>query len=221
MDKLKVEKGTRENLLVLYNSKKVPLEGNILKLLDADGDAEFQKYIDECIERDKDKQKRRLDVTKRVQTQNTELIVLNKENKRVNKQLSKALDEEQKARLAATESEKEALESKEEAIRAKEEAIRAKDYAENAKTAALNDLEILQKKTQFELMGRIVKVSLWVIGSVGVCVTTVYLISMFNGFDTEVIASTWSSMMAMLLSNAFAIVGTIMGIKHATKSKNE
>jgi hypothetical protein len=35
--------------------------------------------------------------------------------------------------------------------------------------------------------------------------------------DTQIIGSTWSNMFSVLLTNAFSIVGTIMGIKYATQ----
>jgi len=39
---------------------------------------------------------------------------------------------------------------------------------------------------------------------------------MITGKDTQIIGSTWSNMFSVLLTNAFSIVGTIMGIKYAT-----
>ena len=56
-------------------------------------DDNFKEYIEEAIKRDKESRRKRLDVTKKVQVQNTDLTKLNKENKRVNRQLTKALEE--------------------------------------------------------------------------------------------------------------------------------
>lgn len=39
----------------------------------------------------------------------------------------------------------------------------------------------------------------------------------FLNKDTQIIGSTWSNMFSVLLTNAFSIVGTIMGIKYATQ----
>jgi hypothetical protein len=39
---------------------------------------------------------------------------------------------------------------------------------------------------------------------------------MTSGTDTQIIGSTWSNMFGILLTNAFSIVGTIMGVKYAT-----
>ena len=226
MKHLKIDKDTRKKLIKLYEDRKISLEGNILKLIDADGDEEFEAYIEESIKRDKDNRRKRLEVTKKVQSQNTELTGLNKENNRVNRQLTKALEEAEQSKNDALRSRDEAEASKEEAIRLREqaeeariEAVRAKDEAENAKKAAEEDLELLQKKKQFELIGKVVKMALFVIVGVGVVTTAMYVVAMYTGQDTSVIGSTWSNIVGILLTNAFSIVGTIMGVKYAT-SKN-
>ena len=51
--------------------------------------------------------------------------------------------------------------------------------AEGAKDAALNDLDLMQKKTQFELIGKIVQVALWIIIGVGVFTTGLFMFSMY------------------------------------------
>lgn len=81
---------------------------------------------------------------------------------------------------------------------------------------ALEDLEVMQKRTQFELISTIVKVALWVIVGVGVLTTVMYAWAMMSKTDTQIIGSTWSNMFGILLTNAFSIVGTIMGVKYAT-----
>lgn len=81
---------------------------------------------------------------------------------------------------------------------------------------ALEDLEVMQKRTQFELISTIVKVALWVIVGVGVLTTIMYGWAIGSGTDTQIIGSTWSNMFGILLTNAFSIVGTIMGVKYAT-----
>ena len=47
--------------------------------------------------------------------------------------------------------------------------------------------------------------------------TGVYLIALFTDKDTQVIASTWANIVGILLTNAFSIVGTIMGVKYASE----
>jgi hypothetical protein len=81
---------------------------------------------------------------------------------------------------------------------------------------ALEDLEVMQKRTQFELISTIVKVALYVIVGVGVLTTVMYAWAIRSGTDTQIIGSTWSNMFGILLTNAFSIVGTIMGVKYAT-----
>jgi methyl-accepting chemotaxis protein len=93
------------------------------------------------------------------------------------------------------------------------------------KDAAVNDLDATIKKSQNELIKTIVKSALFVIMSVGFITTIMYSFAILSNKDTQIIGSTWSNMFSVLLTNAFSIVGTIMGIKYATsedkKSKNE
>ena len=93
------------------------------------------------------------------------------------------------------------------------------------KDAALNDLDATIKKSQNELIKTIVKSALFVIMSVGFITTIMYSFAILSNKDTQIIGSTWSNMFSVLLTNAFSIVGTIMGIKYATqddkKIKNE
>jgi hypothetical protein len=61
-----------------------------------------------------------------------------------------------------------------------------------------------------------VKSALFVIMSVGFITTIMYSFAILSNKDTQIIGSTWSNMFSVLLTNAFSIVGTIMGIKYAT-----
>jgi hypothetical protein len=92
----------------------------------------------------------------------------------------------------------------------------ALDEAKQLRDEAVEDLELIQKRTQFELIGTIVKVALYVIIGVGVLTTLMYAWAITSGTDTQIIGSTWSNMFGILLTNAFSIVGTIMGVKYAT-----
>ena len=96
-----------------------------------------------------------------------------------------------------------------------------KDAIEVEKNTALNDLDVLMKKSQSELIKTIVMVALIVIIGVGVVTTMLYWMAMVTGKDTQIIGSTWSNMFSVLLTNAFSIVGTIMGIKYATQDDNK
>ena len=95
----------------------------------------------------------------------------------------------------------------------------ARIEAETSKEVALNDLDLLQKKTQTELIGKIVRVALIVILSVGVITTGLYVTAMLTDKDTQIVGSTWSNMFGILLTNAFSIIGTIMGVKYASENK--
>jgi len=200
---MKINKDTRDNLLKLAKEKKIFLEGNLIKIIEIDeDDVQLTKYINDCKERDTTSRKKRLQVTKQVQKQNKELESAAKENDRVNKQLSKALDETEQAMQDAKDAE--------------QQAIMAKAQAEKAAETALGDLDLMQKKSQFELIGTIVRVALFVIIGVGVLTTIMYGIAIVNDKETQIIGSTWSNMFGILLTNAFSIVGTIMGVKYAS-----
>ena len=196
---MKVDKSIRDWLLDVQKAKRITLEGNILKVLEADEDDEaFLKYIKDALEKDKESRRLRLDITKQVQEQNKNLLISQEENERMNEELKVALNiaEEEKIKAEA----------------AKAEAVIAKD-------AALNDLDIAQKRSQFELIGTIVRVALYVIIGVGFTTTAMYVVALLTKSDTQIIGSTWSNMFGILLTNAFSIVGTIMGVKYASEKK--
>ena len=97
-----------------------------------------------------------------------------------------------------------------------ENSNKLKEAIEIEKDAALNDLDASIKKSQNELIKVILKSTLFVIMSVGFITTFMYSFAILSNKDTQVIGSTWSNMFSVLLTNAFSIVGTIMGIKYAT-----
>lgn len=193
MSKIKVDKQTRDLLLQLQKNKRVVLEGNIIKVLEAEaGDTEFEEYLKAVLEKDQDTRRKRLEITKQIQLQNQELTQKQEEISRINSELEQSLAKTQEAMEAA----------------------------EKAKEAALSDLDLLQKRTQTQLIGTIVKVALIVIISVGIITTGMYGIALFTGMDTQIIGSTWSNMLGILLTNAFSIVGTIMGVKYASEKQD-
>ena len=225
---IKIDKATKEALLDLYKSKKIALEGNILKVIDSDGDVEFDTYVKDSIEKDKENRRKRLDITKQIQNKNKELLEGEVEKERVNLELVAALEEAEESKKEAISAKEQAELAKEEAETAREEAEEARSEAEKSKIEAINaknlaegDLELMQKRTQFELIGTIVKVALWVILGVGVITTAVFMIALFAGKDTAVIGSTWSNIIGILLTNSFSIIGTIMGVKYASSDKKE
>jgi len=91
---------------------------------------------------------------------------------------------------------------------------------EKSRDKAIEDLDYLQKKNQFELINIIVRVALMIIIGVGITTTGLYLVAILTGKETDVIGSTWSNMFGMLLTSSFSIVGTIMGVKYASKNND-
>lgn len=222
---IKLDKNSENNLIKLFDSKNIGIEGNIIKLFETDND-EFKSYLTKCSEKDKDSRRKRLEITKKIQTQNNELSNLNVENQKMMEDLQLTLKEaeEQKTQIEKqngelmdwrVENEKIQQELQKEMIKSEQ----ARIQSEMAKTNALNDLDILQKKNQTELISNIVKVALYIIIGVGIVTTGVYVFTLIMGKDTQVISATWSNIFGILLTNAFSIVGTIMGIKYATENK--
>jgi hypothetical protein len=187
---IEITEHTRNVLLEVAKKKKIYVEGNFLKLLKAPkGDKEFEEYLTVCKDKDSTARKKRLSVTKQVQSQNKELEKAAEENEQLLSDLQVALDE-------AKQAEKEAQKLRDEAV---------------------EDLDMLQKRTQFELIGLIVKVALIIIIGVGVTTTLLYSIAMLAGEDTTLLGNAWSNMFGILLTNSFSIIGTIMGVKYATE----
>ena len=182
-------KDTVKDALLKAKSKKVYIEGNFVKLLSDTTDDDVRLYLDECKRKDQTNRKKRLAVTKQIQKQNKEL----EEAAVINKAL--LID----------------LENKMEELEA------SKKEAEGLRDEALNDLEVMQKKTQFELISIIVKLALAVIVGVGVTTSVLYMFVLYQGYDSKIIESTWSNLFGILLTNSFSIVGTIMGVKYATE----
>jgi hypothetical protein len=222
---IKLDKNSEDNLIKLFESKNVGLEGNVIKLIESDNDL-FKDYLKKCTDKDKDSRRKRLEITKKIQLQNNELSDLNEQNQKMMEDLQSTLKEaeEQKVKIETQngelidwreENEKIQQELQKEMIKSETARIRA----EEAKTNAINDLDILQKKNQTELISTIVRVALYIIVGVGIVTTGVYVFTLVMGKDTQVISAAWSNIFGILLTNAFSIVGTIMGIKYATENK--
>lgn len=177
---------TKEDLIRIYNEKGLGLEGNILKILDTSDDQKFQEYVEDCKKKDTENRKKRLEITKQIQSKNSELEKLNEENKNIMNQLQISLKE-----------------------------------VEGAKDKAMNDLDVLQKRKQTELIGSVVNIALGVIISIGLITTLMYIFALTIDKDTQIIGSTWSNMLGILLTNAFSIIATIMGVKYSGKNEKE
>ena len=175
-------KDTVEEALRKAKAKKVYLEGNFVKILSKTLPADVKEYVEECKLKDKQARRKRLDVTKQVQSQNKELAE------------------------AATIKEALVIELQKE-----------KTEAEKLRDEAVEDLDTLQKRTQFELIGLIVRVALIVIVGVGITTTILYTTAIMMDKDTTLLGNAWSNLFGILLTNSFSIIGTIMGVKYATK----
>jgi len=194
---IEVTEHTRNVLLEVAKKRKIYVEGSFLKILKAPkGDKEFEEYLKFCKEKDISTRKKRLEVTKQVQQQNKELVTKQEETDALMLELQEALEAAKNAEW---------------------EAEKLREEAEKGKEQALEDLELIQKRSQFELIGMIVKIALFVICGVGIITTLMYAIALTSGHDTQIIGSTWSNMFGILLTNAFSIVGTIMGVKYASE----
>ena len=216
---MKVGKVTKEELLNVYKTKNICLEGNILKLIDPEDDIGFTEYLKICADRDKENRRKRLEITKRIQTQNTELTNAQEQNEKLMYDLQSSLADMEISKEQIECQNKELLEWKEENEKMDVELREVLKIAENAKNAAESDLDLMQKKTQFELINSIVKVALYIILGVGIVTTGLYVFAMTMGFDTTILSSAWSNMFGILLTNSFSIVGTIMGVKYASEKK--
>jgi len=223
-----LDKNTKKQLMDLFQSKNIGLEGNIVKLIDSDGDEEFAAYLKQCTEKDVAARRKRLEMTKQVQTQNAELTKLNDANQKMMEELQGTLKNVEESKLTFEVQNKELNEWKLENSRLTEElqtemvkSEQARVAAENAKNEAENNLDLIQKKTQFELINNIFMVALYVIIGVGTITTGIYVYSMTIGMDTDIIGSTWSNMFGILLTNSFSIVGTILGVKYGTSPSKE
>lgn len=220
-----LNKNSEKDLINLFDSKNVGLEGNIIRLIETDND-DFKEYLIKCVTKDKDSRRKRLGITKKVQTQNNELLNLNVENLKIMSDLQTSLKETEDQKLKIESQNNELIEWRKENEKIQEKlqkeminSERARIIAEESKINAENDLDLLQKRNQTELISTIVKVALYIIIGVGIITTGVYIFTLIMGKDTQVISVTWSNIFGILLTNAFSIVGTIMGIKYATENK--
>lgn len=183
--KLNLNEEARAALIDIGGSRGIFIEGNILKLLEPSDDS-FKEYIDTAIQKDDERRKKRLEITKQVQDKNKELQQKADENDSLMLELKEALK-----------------------------------IAEDAKEAALSDLDVIQKKSQFQLIGSIVSYALWVIVGTGIITTFMYAMAIYWGStETTLIGNTWSNLFGILLTNSFSIIGTIMGVKYANKDED-
>ena len=81
----------KRQLIATGDDRNVFLEGNIIKLIDAQDDEAFKKYLFDAKTQDIENRKKRLEVTKQVQIQNRELITSQEENEKLMIDLKEAV----------------------------------------------------------------------------------------------------------------------------------
>ena len=147
---IKLNKETKKELIELLNSKNIALEGNIVKLLDTEGDVEFEKYLKTCSEKDKDNRKKRLEITKQVQQQNRDLTNLNGENQKIMVELQETLKSVEDSKITFEVQNRELNEWKQDNLRLTEElknemvkSEQARIEAENLRTKPILDYQSL------------------------------------------------------------------------------
>lgn len=194
---IKFSDDVKQQLYRLAEEKEIYLEGNILKIIDSSEDKVLLEYVKKARQKDDDTREKRLEITKKVQSQNGELLEWKSKHEKTNEQLKQALDKAEKS---------------------EHQALKLKEEAEKSKDSALSDLDVLQRRTQNQLIESIVKVSLWVISGVGIITTVMFGITLFKGVENKIVESMWSNMFGILLTNSFSIIGTIMGVKYAASN---
>jgi hypothetical protein len=212
---MKFCKNDIDQLLILLQEKNVRLEGNILKVLEDGGNEEFREYLKSAIEQDNLTRTKRLRITKKIQSQNKDLIEKEKSNENLMSELKTALASSKENTEIVQQQNLKLLDWKEKNEKLQSELKEALQKAETAKKSAEEDLDILQKKSQYELIGTIVKVALLIIIGVAILSTIMFGIAIFTNREIQLIGNTWSNMLGILLTNAFSIVGTITGVKYA------
>ena len=91
----------KKQLIDLASDKNIYLEGNICKLIDANGDLQFSTYLQQSISKDRENRKKRLQITKTIQDQNKELLEWKSNNEKLNNDLQSALSASEKAKQLA------------------------------------------------------------------------------------------------------------------------
>lgn len=210
-----------DQILQTYEERGVRLEGNILKLIDDSSDERFKEYLKNSIELDNSNRRKRLSITKKIQSQNKELLDKDKQNKELMKELREALISSEMSSDIIRKQNDELLTWKSENEKLQTELKEALQKAEIAKKNAEEDLDFLQKKSQHELIGNIVWVALTVILGVAIISTVMYMLAMWSNKETQLIGSTWSNTISILITNAFSIVGTITGVKYADNARSQ
>ena len=129
---------SKKQLIDLFEQKRMGIEGNILKLIDVEGDEKFAEYIQNSVEKDKDNRKKRLEITKQIQIQNKELTESKKELEGSQKSLQESLEQIQASMEEVQSAKDQAEKMRLEAEKAKEEADKEKEKEADTSIGAEN-----------------------------------------------------------------------------------
>lgn len=76
-----------------------------------------------------------------------------------------------------------------------------------------NDLKILREKNQLRILNHVVNICLRIIIGIGFSCSIILVVMLLFGKQSDLIESTWSQSILLMLSNAFSIIATIQGVK--------
>ena len=96
-EKIKLPLEIKQTLLKYAEKLGLYMEGNLLKLIDADDDQQFINYLKEASERDLSIRSKRLRITKQIQDQNKNLVILNEKLQKTISELELARDKAEEA----------------------------------------------------------------------------------------------------------------------------
>lgn len=204
-------------LISAASEKNVYIEGTLLRLIDPEGNEGWIKYLESAVKKDKQKREMRLEVTKKAQEEKKALEEAHENNARLMKDIEEAL-------LRTKAAKEQAEQAREDSDQHRRNAEEARIEAEQARATAENDLDYMQKQTQFQLMHQIVRSAIYVVIGVGVITTSLYVFLILNGADDSqvtMMGNAWSNMFGILLTNSFSIIGTVMGVKYATENRGD
>lgn len=75
------------------------------------------------------------------------------------------------------------------------------------------NLKVLREKNQLKIMNNVVNICLRIIIGIGVSCSLILIIMLICGNQSDLVESTWSQSILLMLSNSFSIIATIQGVK--------
>ncbi len=105
---------------------------------------------------------------------------------------------------------------------AKNDLEKALDSSEREKQKVSNELELMQATVRTSLMGTVVRISLLMICTITLLVAGLYLVEIFQG-ESEgktIMANLLSTIFVSIVSSAFAVLSTVLGLRSSNNSSN-